>query len=310
MVNLDELKSGSFVPPLVVTGISKENGAVDYAAGRSDIITLAPTERNLTVWFSALDYENTELVAYAYRLDNSAAWTYIGHNNSITLARMQPGTYKLSVRSTDSNGLWCDNERMLTIIVKPTFWQTPWAALLVLLVLGAIAAIVTYTLLYIRRIKRQQRETMEAYLSLLSENNSKSQPDETEEKPVVQEPAPVVLPAGSEEDEELMKRLMAFIENRLGDSDVTVDDMASAVAVSRSGLHRKVKHLMGTSPMEFLREARIRKATLLLTNTGKSISEIAYGCGFSDPKYFSKCFKATTGKTPSEFKSDLMAAQR
>ena len=310
MVNLDELKSGSFVPPLVVTGISKENGAVDYAAGRSDTITLAPTERDLTIWFSALDYENTELVAYAYRLDNSAAWTYIGHNNSITLARMQPGTYKLSVRSTDSNGLWCDNERMLTIIVKPTFWQTPWAALLVLLVLGAIAAIVTYTLLYIRRIKRQQRETMEAYLSLLSENNSKSQPDETEEKSVVQEPAPVVLPAGSEEDEELMKRLMAFIETRLGDSDVTVDDMASAVAVSRSGLHRKVKHLMGTSPMEFLREARIRKATLLLTNTGKSISEIAYGCGFSDPKYFSKCFKATTGKTPSEFKSDLMAAQR
>ena len=67
---------------------------------------------------------------------------------------------------------------------------------------------------------------------------------------------------------------------------------------------------MGTSPMEFLREARIRKATLLLTNTGKSISEIAYGCGFSDPKYFSKCFKATTGKTPSEFKIDLMAAQQ
>ena len=100
-----------------------------------------------------------------------------------------------------------------------------------------------------------------------------------------------------------MEKIMAFIEEHLSDSDITIDDMASAVAVSRSGLHRKVKHMLGTSPMEFLREARIRRAAKMLSESSKSVTQIAYECGFSDPKYFSKCFKASTGQTPTEYKT-------
>ena len=54
--------------------------------------------------------------------------------------------------------------------------------------------------------------------------------------------------------------------------------------------------------MEFLREARIRKAMQMLDNPSVNVSEVAYTCGFSDPKYFSKCFKAATGQTPTEYK--------
>ncbi len=204
----------------------------------------------------------------------------------------------MTIRSTDSNGVWCNNEHTLTIIVKPTFWETPWAILLIILVTAAIVSIVLYTLLYIRRIKRQQHETMEAYLALLSEGKK------TEVESEKNETSPS-LPITSPEDEELMQRMMAFIEKNIGDSSITIDDMASAVAVSRSGLHRKVKHLVGTSPMEFLREARIRKAIQMLTESSKPVSEIAYLCGFSDPKYFSKCFKASTGQTPTEYKNAL-----
>jgi AraC-like DNA-binding protein len=78
------------------------------------------------------------------------------------------------------------------------------------------------------------------------------------------------------------------------------------VGVSRSGLHRKVKSMLGTSPMEFLREARIRKAAQLLSQTSKTVSEVAYACGFSDPKYFSKCFKAAIGQTPTEYKKEVI----
>lgn len=204
----------------------------------------------------------------------------------------------MTIRSTDSNGVWCNNEHTLTIIVKPTFWETPWAILLIILVTALIVSIVLYTLLYIRRIKRQQHETMEAYLALLSEGKK---PEVESEKNVTSPSLPITSP----EDEELMQRMMAFIEKNIGDSSITIDDMASAVAVSRSGLHRKVKHLVGTSPMEFLREARIRKAIQMLTESSKPVSEIAYLCGFSDPKYFSKCFKASTGQTPTEYKNAL-----
>ena len=162
-------------------------------------------------------------------------------------------------------------------------------------------------------------EAMEAYLALLSLRDSSvamsenNQPDHDEVPAEIQGEVPVSGQSNasspndsvSPEDDEIMKRMLAFIEKHLGDSDVTIDDIASAAAVSRSGLHRKVKHLLGTSPMEFLREARIRKAKQMLAESNKPITEVAYQCGFSDPKYFSKCFKASTGQTPTEYKGTL-----
>ena len=100
-----------------------------------------------------------------------------------------------------------------------------------------------------------------------------------------------------------MKRLVSYVETNLGNSDLSIDDIAQACAVSRTSLHRKVKSMTGTSPMDFVREARIRKATQQLMDTTKSVSEVAYACVFTDPKYFSKCFKAITGKTPSEYRN-------
>ena len=307
LINLNELKSSSFVPPLVITGVSKENGAVDFGVEPRDTIVLSPQERALTIWFSALDYEDTEQVAYAYRMSGSKAWTYIGQNHSVSLAQLQPGTYQITIRSTNSNGAWCDNDRMMTIVVKPTFWETPWAKLLMTLIALALIGVTAFTLLYIRRIKRRQRETMEAYLSLL-ESASKSM--ENELKTAGEEKSPSLTePSDTEdiptEDDLLMKRVLAFMEEKIGDSDVTLDDIAQAVAVSRTSLHRKMKQLTGTSPMDFLREARIRKSVKMLSSSSKNISEIAYDCGFSDPKYFSKCFKSATGLTPTEFRRKM-----
>lgn len=295
LIDLNQLKNSTFIPPLVITGVSKENSPIDPGVGQNDTIILSSKERDLTIWFSALDFDNTELVAYAYRMGEDRPWQYIGQNHSVTFSQMRPGEYQMTIRSTNSNGIWCNNERTLTIIVKPTFWETPWALLLIILITAVVVSIVGYTLLYIRRIKRQQHETMEAYLALLSE---KKEPESDHQQPEsISAPS---IPESSSEDEELMRKLIEYIEKNLGNSDITIDDMAYAVAVSRSGLHRKMKHLLGTSPMEFLREARIRKSIQMLKESNKSVSEIAYECGFSDPKYFSKCFKTSTGQTPTE----------
>ncbi len=172
IVNLDELKGSPFSPPLVVTGISKENSPIDHSFIRNDTIVMGSHERDLTLWFAALDFEDTERVAYAYRMDDGTHWTYIGQNHSITLAQMQPGVHQITIRSTNSAGAWCDNQRTLTIIVTPTFWETPWAKLLILAIIILLAAIITYTIKYIRRIKRNQHETMEAYLALLEQRET------------------------------------------------------------------------------------------------------------------------------------------
>ena len=70
-----------------------------------------------------------------------------------------------------------------------------------------------------------------------------------------------------------------------------------------AGLQRKLKQTMGITPQELLSEARIKHACKLLRTSEKTVAEVAYACGFSDPKYFSKCFKQSTGKTPSEYKN-------
>ena len=107
------------------------------------------------------------------------------------------------------------------------------------------------------------------------------------------------------EDDAFIKRVVHFVEEHLGDSDISIGDMADAAAVSRSGLQRKLKQLMGVTPIDFLREARIKKACQLLRETDLTIVEIAYKCGFSDAKYFSKSFKASVGKSPTDYKNAL-----
>ena len=96
---------------------------------------------------------------------------------------------------------------------------------------------------------------------------------------------------------------MQFIDENISNSDIGVGDMAAAAATSRSGLQRKLKQAMGITPQDLLREARIKRACQLLRNSNKTVSEVAYACGFSDPKYFSRSFKQSTGQSPTEYKS-------
>ena len=101
----------------------------------------------------------------------------------------------------------------------------------------------------------------------------------------------------------MMRRIMAFIEENIGNGDASVGDMAAAAATSRSGLQRKLKQTMGITPQDLLREARIKHACQLLRQTTKTVVEVAYACGFSDPKYFTRCFKKFYGMTPREFQT-------
>ena len=122
-------------------------------------------------------------------------------------------------------------------------------------------------------------------------------------------PAGEQLPSHSDqhtlkkEDAIFMDRVIRFVEMQIADPDASIGDMADAAATSRSGLNRKMKSLVGLTPADFMREARIKRACQLLTTTADPVSDIAYRCGFTDPKYFGKCFKASVGTSPTEYRS-------
>lgn len=112
----------------------------------------------------------------------------------------------------------------------------------------------------------------------------------------------------SEEDEPVavslfFTRFKEVVEARLADSDVSVEDLAADMNLSRVQLYRKVKSITDSSPVEILRTARLNRAYQLLLTTDKSVSEVAYEVGFTAPSYFTKCFKDEYGKVPGEVRT-------
>ena len=101
-------------------------------------------------------------------------------------------------------------------------------------------------------------------------------------------------------DQQFVDKVRKVIEERMDDPDLSVDELAKEVGVSRSQLHRKMVALSGRSTSVFIRNIRLRKAHLLLENNVASITEICYLVGFSSPSYFNKCFKEMYGVTPKQ----------
>lgn len=83
--------------------------------------------------------------------------------------------------------------------------------------------------------------------------------------------------------------------------DISVDDIAKAVGVSRSHLYRVFMAAVGQSPIDYLTAYRIDEACALLRSTHLSIAEIAVSVGFFDQFYFSRVFKKVKGVPPSRY---------
>ena len=102
-------------------------------------------------------------------------------------------------------------------------------------------------------------------------------------------------------DDAFLRKFAEQIEAVYADPEYNVEKLSETLGLSRGHLHRKIKELTGTAPVEFLRTYRLNKATQLLRQTAYTVSEVAYRTGFSSPAYFSKCFKAVYGVTPTEY---------
>ncbi len=324
----------SYVPRIVMTSYSVPGRETNYTANVHDTIVLTSRERNLTVNFAALDYTYNNHIKYISRLlpppslwhgNDSVAWSAPSEARNVSYYDLKPGTYTLQVRSTNAKGLWADNVHSVTIIVKPMFWETTLAYIIYILLFIGIVSGITYTVAYIRTLKRQREDNLKAYLRLFEQMSAGEMPSNVPDDnvspgdnaaddassvtasasntPAPQQQVVVASPHLSEEDDAFMRRLMSFVEENISVSSIGVEEMASATATSRSSLNRRMKTLLGVTPADFLREARMKLATQQLLTTSKSINDIAYSCGFSDPKYFSKCFKSSLGISPSEYRT-------
>ena len=106
-------------------------------------------------------------------------------------------------------------------------------------------------------------------------------------------------------DKEFFDKVFSVVETNISEGDFGVVQLADALAVSKSSLYRKMKVATGLSPIEFIRNIRLKHGSQLLKNRSISVAEVAYECGFSNPKYFAICFKDEFGVTPKEYQKTL-----
>lgn len=103
-------------------------------------------------------------------------------------------------------------------------------------------------------------------------------------------------------DRKFLNELTALIEQHVADASFSVEILSREMGASRVQLYRKVQALLGMNVIDYMAEIRLKKAKRLLTETNKTMAEIAYETGFGSPAYFTTFFKQRVQKTPSEFR--------
>lgn len=120
----------------------------------------------------------------------------------------------------------------------------------------------------------------------------------TYQKQVEAKPADPVV---SSPDEKFVARALALIEENISNPEFSVESLSKALYMSRGVLYKKMMSLTGKSPIDFIRDIRLKRAAQLLDSSQITVAEVAYEVGFNDPKYFAKFFKKEFGYTPSAY---------
>lgn len=107
-------------------------------------------------------------------------------------------------------------------------------------------------------------------------------------------------------DSFFLNRFMKAMDKNLSNTKLKIDDLGDELGLSRVQLYRKVKALTGKTPVEILRETRLKRAMQLLKTTDKTVAEIANEVGFATPGYFSSCFKKQFDKYPTDIRGDQL----
>ena len=109
------------------------------------------------------------------------------------------------------------------------------------------------------------------------------------------------MPKITSYDDEFICKVIQSIEDNIEKTDFKIDTIAESLHMSRPVFYRKIKAIIGLSPIDFVKKIRIRRAIQLLESNQYSIAEVAYQSGFTTPQYLSKVFKEVTGYSPSEY---------
>ena len=108
-------------------------------------------------------------------------------------------------------------------------------------------------------------------------------------------------------DEQRMKAMLRFIQENYSE-ELTTEKIAGSANLSDSECLRCFRAMVGTTPIQYVKQLRVQKAAELLASTDRKIADIGALCGFQEMSYFAKTFRTLKGRTPSAYRAEKRAA--
>jgi len=156
--NPTKIKSGDYFPPIVLTDLKIFNKSVKIGDKKRDVltksisetgkITLTYDQNSITLDFASFDYANSMGIQYSYFLNGfDKDWNEPSENRSATYTNLDPGEYTFQVKTISIDRKECNQGPILTIVVRPPYWQTWWfRGLLFLAIAGILYLLIAFLL--------------------------------------------------------------------------------------------------------------------------------------------------------------------
>ena len=285
--------------------------------GRSSGLSI-PYGGGVTLMASTLDYTPDIVPHLQFRIvkrgsDKETEWVVMPEGvSTINLTDLRFGDYEIQVKTVSSPL----SPVSIPLHVGRPFWLSWWAFVLYFLLVAAVAGAFVW---YLRRrairrsLEREREETLanvEQKLAFLSveKHDLETRIEQllkageettarlrlkaiTDAKPVKAE-SPV---------EKQLAGIAQVVEENLSSLELNGAFVSSQCGMSEKQLYRLLKKHLGITASEYIRNVRMQKAAMLLSQGYFTVSEVAYMVGFSAPSYFSKCFQDHFGMAPSAY---------
>lgn len=280
-------------------------------------IHIAPTERSVRFEYSAPYFLDETGISYSYYLEGyDEQWSHWERNPFKEYNNLSPGKYTFKVKAKNIAAEE-SAPAIITFSVGTPWYKTHFFILsLILLTLGSIRLkLWNDARIWKARNKRLEEKVKERTLALERQNEEiRKQAEELTQKNKLLEIQQSEILKQQDSLEQMSKKI-ASIENRfliqatrcieknIQNIHFSIDDLCREMKVSHPTLYRKIKNATDLSVSGFINEVRLKEAARLLKEESLSIAEVSYLSGFSDPAYFTRCFKKRYGVSPSNYPS-------
>ena len=293
--------------PPIITGLRLFNVDVRSSDGTgilakhislTESLELRHDQNSITLSFACTDYASGGRNRFRYKMEGIDKDWIDADGRSVTYANMDKGRYCFVLESSNSDGLWAPTKARLYITVRPIWYRTLFANIIIVLF-----ALLTLCYVVYRIGKHQDLKNAEKIDVL----ERKHEEDVRRARVASYVTDPYLL---KQSDEMFVETVLNHIDDNLVNPQFSVERLASLMGMTRANLHLKVKAFTGISPVELIRRIRVETACRLIREGRHTMAEIGDMTGFNSATYFATVFKKVVGSTPGEYAASLTSESK